>query len=157
VVANAIDLNRFQPGPGAGAWLDRLAGLPSAAPGAVRVGLVATYARWKGHDVFLAAAHRLRQVAWPPLRFYVIGGRIDRTAGSQWTPAELQARAGVLPAEGRLGFVPFQNDLAPFYRALDIVVHASTRPEPFGLTIAEAMACGRAVVVTRSGGAAELF
>ena len=27
-------------------------------------------------------------------------------------------------------------------RALDVVVHASTEPEPFGLVIAEGMACG---------------
>jgi len=43
------------------------------------------------------------------------------------------------------------------YRALDVVVHASTRPEPFGLVIPEAMACGRLVLATRMGGAAELF
>jgi glycosyltransferase involved in cell wall biosynthesis len=36
-------------------------------------------------------------------------------------------------------------------------VHASTRPEPFGLTIVEAMACARPVIVAREGGAAELF
>ena len=41
-------------------------------------------------------------------------------------------------------------------RALDIVVHASTRPEPFGLVIAEAMACGRAVITSGAGGAGEL-
>ena len=42
-------------------------------------------------------------------------------------------------------------------RALDIAVHASTEPEPFGLVIAEAMACGRPVVTTANGGAAELI
>jgi glycosyltransferase involved in cell wall biosynthesis len=41
-------------------------------------------------------------------------------------------------------------------RGLDIVVHASTEAEPFGLVIAEAMASGRAVVTTGHGGAAEL-
>ena len=41
-------------------------------------------------------------------------------------------------------------------RALDVVVHASTRPEPFGLVIAEAMACGRAVITSGTGGAGEL-
>ena len=39
--------------------------------------------------------------------------------------------------------------------ALDVVVHASTRPEPFGLVVAEAMACGRAVIASRQSGAAE--
>jgi glycosyltransferase involved in cell wall biosynthesis len=37
-----------------------------------------------------------------------------------------------------------------------VVVHASVAPEPFGLVIAEAMACGRAVITTATGGAAEL-
>src|SRR5262249_31327360 len=40
---------------------------------------------------------------------------------------------------------------------LDVVVHASTKPEPFGLTIVEAMACGRPVIVAQTGGAAELI
>jgi glycosyltransferase involved in cell wall biosynthesis len=42
------------------------------------------------------------------------------------------------------------------YRALDVAVHASTSPEPFGLTIVEAMACARPVVVSLAGGAREL-
>ena len=42
-------------------------------------------------------------------------------------------------------------------RSLDIVVHASTQPEPFGMVIIEAMACGRAVIASQAGGAAELF
>jgi glycosyltransferase involved in cell wall biosynthesis len=42
-------------------------------------------------------------------------------------------------------------------RSLDVVVHASSEPEPFGLVIAEAMACGRAVITTASGGASELI
>lgn len=57
----------------------------------------------------------------------------------------------------RVGLVPFQADLVPVYRALDIVVHASTQPEPFGLTIAEALACGRSVIVSKGGGNVEIL
>ena len=35
-------------------------------------------------------------------------------------------------------------------------MHASTRPEPFGLAVLEAMACGRALVVSNTGGVREL-
>jgi glycosyltransferase involved in cell wall biosynthesis len=154
VIPNAIDTARFAPGPGDGPALDRLAGLPPAPTGTVRVGLVATFASWKGHGVFLEAAARAGAL---PARFYVVGGPVYRTAGSQVSAAELRDRAETLGLTGRVGFVPFQADPAGVYRALDVVVHASTRPEPFGLTIAEAMACGRAAVVSRSGGAAELF
>jgi glycosyltransferase involved in cell wall biosynthesis len=41
-------------------------------------------------------------------------------------------------------------------RALDIVVHPATAPEPFGMALAEAMACGRAVITTAQGGAREI-
>jgi glycosyltransferase involved in cell wall biosynthesis len=55
-----------------------------------------------------------------------------------------------------VGFTGFVPDAAQAMRALDVVVHASTDPEPFGLVIAEGMACARAVVVSRAGGAAEI-
>jgi glycosyltransferase involved in cell wall biosynthesis len=152
---NAVDLARFAPGPGDGPWLDAQAGLPAAPEGTVRVGLVATYARWKGHDVFLDAAARVAPDV--PARFYVVGGPIYRSVGSQFTPEELRARAGALGLGDRLGFVGHQGAPEAVFRALDVVVHASTRPEPFGRVIVEAMACGRAVVAARGGGAAELF
>jgi glycosyltransferase involved in cell wall biosynthesis len=153
VVRNAVDTDHFSPADRDGADLDRLAGLPPAAPGTVRVGLVATYANWKGHDVFLDALARVPSV----VRGYVVGGPIYATAGSQFTRDELERRAAANGLTGRVGFVPFRPDPADVYRMLDVAVHASTRPEPFGLTIAEAMSCGKPVVVAAAGGAAELF
>jgi glycosyltransferase involved in cell wall biosynthesis len=154
VVSNGIDTDHYRPGPGDGPALDRLAGLPPAPTGTVRVGLVATYARWKGQDVFLEAAARTADL---PVRWFVVGGPVYRTGGSQFSPDELRDLAAKLGVADRVGFVPFQPDPADVYRSLDVVVHASTKPEPFGLTIVEAMACGRAVVVSEAGGAAELF
>ncbi len=155
VVRNAVDTDHFAPADRDGAELDHLAGLPPAAAGTVRVGLVATYANWKGQDVFLDALARLPNS--PPVRGYVIGGPIYATAGSQFTREELERHAAALGLAGRVGFVPFRPDPADVYRMLDVAVHASTRPEPFGLTIAEAMSCGKPVVVAAAGGAAELF
>ena len=56
----------------------------------------------------------------------------------------------------RVGFTGFVAQPESALRALDVVVHASTSPEPFGLVIAEAMACERAVIVSVAGGAAEI-
>lgn len=158
VIPNGVDLQRFCPGPGDGAWLDALAGRPAAPDGTVRIGLVATYARWKGQDAFLDAVPRtLARLQGEPVRFYVIGGPLYRTTGSQFTEAELRARMDSLGIAGQVELIPFQEDTPRIYRSLDVVVHASTRPEPFGLTIAEGMACGRAVVTSRTGGAVELY
>jgi glycosyltransferase involved in cell wall biosynthesis len=157
VLHNAVDCNRFSPGPGDGAALDALAGLSPSPAGTVRVGLVATYARWKGHEVFLRAAARVAARAPRlPVRFYVVGGPIYRTPDSQYSRDELVGLANGLGLHERVGFIPFQADTVPIYRALDVAVHASTSPEPFGLTIVEAMACGRPVVVSLAGGAREL-
>ncbi len=158
VLLNAVDLDHFSPAPGDGAWLDRMAGVPPAQDNVVRVGLVATYAWWKGHETFIrAAADLLRRDTGSPARFYVVGGPIYRTSGSQCTTAQLRALAAQVGIGERIGFTGFQHDTAGVYRSLDVVVHASTRPEPFGRTIAEGMACGRAVIASPDGGAGELF
>ncbi len=152
-VWNAVDLTRFSPA-GATLDLDLLSDLPSAGNDIVRVGLVATFARWKGHVTFLRALAMLPPSL--PIRGYVVGGPVYETAGSQVSLNELRAEAAALGLGSRVGFTGFVQDAAPAIRALDIVVHASTDPEPFGLVIAEAMACGKALVTSQSGGAAEL-
>ena len=149
-VYSAVDPQWFAPGAGQGGALDAAAGLPPAPEGTIRVGLVATFARWKGHDVFLDAVSRIPDGR--ACRFYVIGGPIYRSTGSQWSLEELRARAEALGITGRIGFTGHQADPAEALRALDVVVHASTRPEPFGRVIVEGMACGRAVVAMRDGG-----
>jgi glycosyltransferase involved in cell wall biosynthesis len=91
------------------------------------------------------------------LRAYIVGGPIYSTNGSEYSLAELRALARVLGVEQRVGFTGFVSDPAPAFRALDIVVHASTRSEPFGRVVAEAMACGKPVVASRSGGVTEII
>jgi glycosyltransferase involved in cell wall biosynthesis len=119
---------------------------------------VATYARWKGHEIFLEAARRVKAMSsGRDVRFYVVGGPIYDTAASQYRQDELEGMARDLGLRDDLRFVPFQSRIDEVYRALDVVVHASTRPEPFGRTIAEAMATGKAVVASRDSGAAELY
>jgi len=158
VLHNAIDVQHFSPRPGPAADLDAGAGMKPSLPGVVRVGLPATYARWKGHLASLnaAACSVARQESFP-LRFYIIGGPIYHTAGSQWTEPELRSRIERLRLTDHVGLIPFQTDMAPVYRGLDMVVHASTEPEPFGRIVVESMASGCATIVSRAGGAVELF
>ncbi len=151
-IHNPVNLDVFTP-EGPRADLDALSGLPPAPDGTVRAGLVATMAHWKGHDTFLEAMAAIPAAAG--LRGYVVGGPIYATRGSQRGLEELRERARALGLEGRVGFTGFVDRPADAMRALDIVVHASTQPEPFGLVVAEAMACGRAVVAAAAGGVME--
>lgn len=146
VIYNSVDVDYFSPGT---------ANLPVDT---IKVGLVATFARWKGHDVFLeAAANLIREQPNLNVRFYIVGGAIYETKGSQFSEQELRELASGLQIADKVEFLGFQQNIAEIYRWLDIVIHASTQPEPFGLAIVEAMACGKPVIVSQSGGAAELF
>jgi glycosyltransferase involved in cell wall biosynthesis len=152
-VWNAIDLERFSP-DGPHLDLDAVSGLP-ADENVLRVGLVATFARWKGHETFLRALAALPSSL--NVRGYIVGGPVYETSGSQTSLGELRDVVRSLGLEGRIGFTGFVQDSSMAMRALDVVVHASTDPEPFGLVIAEAMACAKPVVVSHAGGATELI
>jgi glycosyltransferase involved in cell wall biosynthesis len=145
VIYSAVDVNYFSPQDS-----------PSHSP--LRVGLVATFARWKGQDIFLEAIAQLTQ-KYPDFNaaFYIVGGAIYKTQGSQFSQQELEEQASNLGISDKVNFLGFQRNIVEIYHWLDIVVHASTQPEPFGLAIVEAMACGKAVIVSQAGGASELF
>ena len=152
-IYNAVDIDRFTPS-GPRVDLDALAGLPPLAAGGIRIGLVATFARWKGHAVFLDALVRLRNLR--NVRGYIVGDSIYQTDASQFSQGQLRAQAQAHGLGEMVGFTGKVNDVPSVLRSLDIAVHASTEPEPFGLAIAEAMACGVPIVVSRAGGAAEI-
>jgi glycosyltransferase involved in cell wall biosynthesis len=153
-VYNGIDVENFSP-LGKSLDLDALAGLRPAQPETVRVGMLATLALWKGHRTFLEALSLLPSDL--PVRGYIMSGALYRTNGSQDSLEDLKKFAERLGIMERVGFTGFLDQPASAVRALDILVHASTQPEPFGLVIAEGMACGRAVIISEAGGAAELF
>lgn len=158
VVYNGIDTAYFTPGSGAPERLSELANMPRAEDGTLHVGMLATYAWWKGQRLFIEAVARARATAPEiPFRAFVIGGSVYATRGSELESTEVERLVRSLGLERHVGLVPFQRDVAQVFQSLDIVVHASIRPEPFGRTIVEAMASGRPVAISRAGGAAELF
>ncbi len=146
-IYNTVDLNYFVP-----------SSIEQHNSDCLNIGLVATFARWKGHEIFLqAAAQVMAAIGDIPVRFQIIGGPIYQTQGSQFSIEELQEIVKQLDLEPVVDFLGFQKEMVTVYQGLDIVVHASTQPEPFGLVILEAMACGKPVIVSCAGGAAELF
>ena len=150
---NSVDLDRFAPN-GTRLDLDAMSGLPPASPELTRIGLVATFARWKGHMLFLDMLRALSNTH--RFRAYIVGGPLYETHASQVSMEELRTAIARLGLSESVGLTGFTQDTPAALRSLDIVVHASTAPEPFGLVIAEAMATGRPSVVSDAGGVAEL-
>ena len=123
-IYNGINLESFSP-QGPTLDLDALSGLPPANSDTIRVGMLATMARWKGHDVFLRAMALIP--ADLPVRGYIAGGPIYQTNGSQHSLEELKRQINQLGLSERVGLTGFIDNPSAAMRALDIVVHASDR------------------------------
>lgn len=54
-------------------------------------------------------------------------------------------------------FTGHRSDVPCLVAALDVVVHASSTSEPFGLTVIEGMAAGKPVVATAAGGVLDII
>ena len=122
-------------------------------PGEFAVGIAGRLQPWKGQDVVQRAAasqHRARAGA----RVFVIGGALFGLDGEY--EAELRRLAEELGIAGRTVFTGFRDDVPDCLAALDVAVHASVHPEPFGLVLVEAMAAGTALVAADGGAAREI-
>lgn len=120
-------------------------------PGLRRVGMVARLAPWKGQAVFLKAF--AAAFADTDVEAVLVGAPLF---GEEDYEAELRELARRLGIESRVDFRGFRDDVQSELERLDLFVHASVVPEPFGQSILEAMAAGLPVVATDGGGAAEI-
>ena len=125
-------------------------GLESSALCFAMVGLLHP---WKGQIVFLKAARRVFDRV-PDARAVIVGGPPH---GGQRYADELKALAGDLGIADRVVFTGFRADVSEILKLMDILVHASISPEPFGRVIVEAMAMHRPVVASRAGGPLEII
>jgi len=117
-------------------------------------GMVGRVAPWKGQDVFVDAFAR----AFPggTQRAVVVGDAMFGEAEQAYA-AGLGARARALGVHDRVEFRGFRNDVWAELESVDVLVHASRTPEPFGQVVLEGMAAGVAVVATAEGGPRELI
>lgn len=107
---------------------------------------------WKGQDVFLKALAEARRQC-PGIKGLILG---KDTSPEETEMKRLQALVQELDLEANVFFIPWVEDVTGAYAASDVVVHASTLPEPFGLVILEAMNAGRPVIATRAGGVVDI-
>jgi glycosyltransferase involved in cell wall biosynthesis len=117
----------------------------------LRVGMVGRLAPWKGQHVFLEAfAAAFRGEA---ARAHVVGsalfGEGDYAEG-------LERQAEELGIAAQVDFRGFREDVWAELAELDVLVHCSISPEPFGQVVLEGLAAGLPVVAADAGGPAEL-
>jgi glycosyltransferase involved in cell wall biosynthesis len=108
--------------------------------------------RWKGAHLFLEMAQLVHREC-PHARFAVVG---DAMFGMEPEyPPEVRSLSAQLGLSSVVTFAGHVADARPWLAAADVVVHSSTRPDPFPLVVLEAMMQGRVVVAFARGGPAE--
>lgn len=134
-IVNGVDLARFRPeGPGRAELRARL-GIPRDA---LVVGAVGHLRPVKRYDRLLHAAAGLAGA-----HVLLVGEGPERAALEALVPA-------CTPAGGGIHLVGHQRDLAPWYRAMDVLC-VSSDSEQLPVTLLEAMACGLPACGTNVG------
>ncbi len=115
------------------------------------IAMVGRLAPWKGQHLFLEAF--ARAVPDGDARAVVVGGALF---GEDVYEASLQAQVAQLDLVDRVEMTGHVDDVDSYYRRADILVHASTTPEPFGQVLVEGMGAGLPVVAADAGGPTEI-
>jgi glycosyltransferase involved in cell wall biosynthesis len=101
---------------------------------------------WKGQDLAIdAGAHLAR--AGVPFRWILCGSTIEPEFERR-----LRDRIASAGLGERVRLLGMRNDLPDLFSASDLAVHTSIHPDPFGMTVLEAMAAGAAIVGPSEGG-----
>ncbi|MBU0515322.1 MAG: glycosyltransferase [Proteobacteria bacterium] len=144
VVYNGVSADKVRPRRPAAEVRQEL-GLPGQAP---VVGIVAVMRPEKRHDIFLRAAAAVLR-SHPETHFLVVGdGPMRARIESLWRALGLQQRVHLLG---------FRSDVVDVMNVMDVVALTSHPADTFPLSLLEAMALGKPLVVTDvPGGIKEL-
>jgi L-malate glycosyltransferase len=115
--------------------------------------MVGNIRHWKGQHVVLAAVAAMPAAVQRRLRLVFVGAVAP---DAEAYAAELMATVEAAGLRDVVAFLGARTDVPDLLAAADVAVHASVRPEPFGLVVPEAMALGAAVIAARDGGPAEI-
>ncbi len=116
-------------------------------------GVFGRVVQWKGQLEFLRAA-ALVLAQTEGTKALIVG---DISDGSDEYLLALQQFAVQNGIQDRVIFTGYASNVAELYVAMDVVVHTSIEPEPFGLVITEAMAYGVPVVASTLGAPQEII
>lgn len=151
VIPRGVDMDSFQRRQPDQAWQETLLRQYPELVGKAIIMMPGRLSRWKGQLQFLEAMALIKQTR-PNCHGIVVGGA---EPGKQHFMTELKQRRHALGLGESVSFLGQRDDIANLYRLASLVCHMSTKPEPFGRTVTEALASGTPVVAFDRGGAAE--
>lgn len=151
VIQRGVDVDYFRNGSLDETWRTQLLTNFPQLEGKKILMMPGRISRWKGQLQFLEAMAEILHTR-PDCHGIVVGGV---EPGKDHFMRELEQRRETLGLKDKVTFVGQRSDMAELYLLADVVCHMSTKPEPFGRTVTEALASGTPVIAFNRGGAAE--
>jgi glycosyltransferase involved in cell wall biosynthesis len=111
-------------------------------------GIFGRLVEWKGIREFVAAAQKVL-AEFSDAKAFIVGGVSD---GSEAYYSEIKTMVCHSRYADKFVLTGYRDDVPALMKLMDVVVHGSLRPEPFGMVIIEAMAMGKPVVAAAGGG-----
>lgn len=152
IIYNGVDTQRFNPTVDPKPIREEF----NIRPDEVLIGIGSRFNPIKGHETFFLAAATLLQdkiLITPQLRFLVIGGAVfDKDKRREKYLKDLVRELNISES---VTFAGVRDDMPQIYAAMDIFVLPSLT-EGCGRVILEAMASGKPVVATNTGGTPEI-
>lgn len=148
LIENGLDPGQFVPERTADE-VRRELGIPQ---GRRVIGLVGNVREWKGQEVLARALPAILEEV-PGVVCLFVGAATDQDREYVARLKQVIDRAGL---QGSVRFTSYRPNVADYMNVMDVVVHASILPEPFGRVALEAMALRKPVVCSREGGIAEV-
>jgi glycosyltransferase involved in cell wall biosynthesis len=118
-----------------------------------RIVCVGRLNQWKGQEVLIRSTRVLRDEG-VPIETYLVG---EVFRSEHQFRSGLEKLASELDVDDCVHFLGQREDAIEQIAQSDVVVVPSTRPEPFGMVVVEAMALGRPLIATNAGGPAEMI
>lgn len=154
VLHNAIDTSRFRPDDDARATARQKIG---AGPDCFVIGYCGRIVRGKGVDLLVRAVAPLANKN-PAIKLLVIGSDAQNILHYREPLVPmLKELAGQLGIAHNVTFLGARTDVERWYNAMDVLVVPAIAAEPFGLVVAEALACGLPAIASRVGGIPEVL
>jgi glycosyltransferase involved in cell wall biosynthesis len=116
-------------------------------------GIFGRVVEWKGIREFIYVVKKV-VIDFPTVRAFVVGGFSD---GDESFFHSMQQLASDLDIEENVVFTGYRGDVPSLMGLMDVIVHASIRPEPFGMVIIEGMAMKKPIVATKAGGPLDII
>lgn len=151
VIQRGVDVDAFRQRELSPQWLERWFRQYPQLAGKKIIMMPGRISRWKGQLDFLAMMSQLVRER-PDCHGIIVGGA---EPGKEHFLEELEKERARLNLTDKVSFLGQRNDMTTLYLLADVVCHMSTKPEPFGRTVTEALASGTPVLAYDRGGAAE--